>query len=89
MISTNTRLVALVGALMVLLFVLEWSGAGAEGGVLAPVGAHRGRADRARRLVRPAVQITDWIGGVAPSSTLFFFGLIFVFTMLLLHSRCG
>jgi hypothetical protein len=84
MISTNTRLVALVGALLVLLFVLEL------------VRRRRLKEEYSLLWVLTAlilivlavwyqalVQITEWIGGVAPSSTLFFFGLIFVFAMLL------
>ena len=84
MISTNTRLVALVGSLFALLFVLEM------------VRRRRLKEEYSLLWVLTAValivlaawydllvQITDWIGGVAPSSTLFFFGLIFVFAMLL------
>jgi hypothetical protein len=84
MISTNTRLVALVGALFALLFVLEM------------VRRRRLKEEYSLLWVLTAVglivlalwydllvNITDLIGGVAPSSTLFFFGLIFVFAMLL------
>jgi hypothetical protein len=84
MISTNTRLVALVGALFALLFVLEL------------VRRRSLKEEYSLLWVLTAfglivlaiwydllVKITDLIGGVAPSSTLFFFGLIFVFAMLL------
>lgn len=84
MISTNTRLVALVGALFALLFVLEL------------VRRRRLKEEYSLLWVLTAaglivlavwygllVKITNLIGGVAPSSTLFFFGLIFVFAMLL------
>jgi len=84
MITTNTRLVAIAGALLALLFVLEL------------VRRRRLKEEYSLLWVLTAValivlavwydllvEVTDLIGGVAPSSTLFFFGLIFVFVMLL------
>jgi hypothetical protein len=84
MITTNTRLVAIAGALFALLFVLEL------------VRRRRLKEEYSLLWVLTAVglivlatwygllvKITDLIGGVAPSSTLFFFGLIFVFALLL------
>ena len=84
MITTNTRLVAIAGSLLVLLFVLEL------------VRRRRLKEEYSLLWVLTAVglivlatwygllvKITNLIGGVAPSSTLFFFGLIFTFTLLL------
>jgi hypothetical protein len=84
MITTNTRLIAIGGSLVLLLFIIElirrrrlkeeysvlWI---ATALVLLLLSAWYGLL----------VKVTDLIGGVAPSSTLFFFGLLFVVFMLL------
>lgn len=84
MITTHTRLIAVGGSLLLLVFIIElvrrrrlkeeysvlWI---ATGLVLLLLSAWYGLL----------VKVTDLIGGVAPSSTLFFFGLLFVMVMLL------
>jgi hypothetical protein len=84
MITTNTRLIAIGGSLLLLIFIVElirrrrlkeeysvlWI---ATGLVLLVLSAWYSLL----------VKVTDLIGGVAPSSTLFFFGLLFVIFMLL------
>jgi hypothetical protein len=84
MITTNTRLIAIGGSLLLLIFIVElvrrrrlkeeysvlWI---ATGLVLLLLSAWYGLL----------VKVTNLIGGVAPSSTLFFFGLLFVMAMLL------
>jgi hypothetical protein len=84
MITTNTRLIAIGGSLLLLAFIIElirrrrlkeeysvlWI---ATGVVLLLLSAWYDLL----------VKVTDLIGGVAPSSTLFFFGLLFVIFMLL------
>lgn len=84
MITTNTRLVAIGGSLLLLVFIVElvrrrrlkeeysvlWI---ATGLVLLLLSVWYSLL----------VKVTKLIGGVAPSSTLFFFGLLFVMAMLL------
>jgi hypothetical protein len=84
MITTNTRLIAIGGSLLLLVFIVElvrrrrlkeeysvlWITTGL---VLLLLSAWYGLL----------VKVTNLIGGVAPSSTLFFFGLLFVMAMLL------
>lgn len=84
MITTNTRIVAVGGSLILLLFIIEL------------VRRRRLKEEYSVLWVATAivllilsvwydllVEVTELIGGVAPSSTLFFFGLLFVFFMLL------
>jgi hypothetical protein len=84
MIDTRTRLVAVAGSLLLLLFIIEL------------VRRRRLKEEYSFLWIVTALgllvlaawfellqAITDAIGGVAPSSTLFFFGLLFVFLMLL------
>lgn len=84
MISTSTRLVALVLGLALLVFIVEL------------VRRRKLKEEYSVLWIVTAVVmlvlaiwfeatewLTDLIGGVAPSSTLFFFGLLFVFFMLL------
>jgi hypothetical protein len=84
MITTNTRLVSIGGSLLLLVFIVElvrrrrlkeeysvlWI---ATGLVLLLLSVWYSLL----------VKVTKLIGGVAPSSTLFFFGLLFVMAMLL------
>ena len=84
MITTNTRLIAIGGSLVLLVFIVElvrrrrlkeeysvlWI---ATGLALLLLSAWYSLL----------VKVTNLIGGVAPSSTLFFFGLLFVMAMLL------
>jgi hypothetical protein len=84
MITTNTRLIAIGGSLLLLVFIVElvrrrrlkeeysvlWI---ATGLVLLLLSVWYSLL----------VKVTNLIGGVAPSSTLFFFGLLFVMAMLL------
>jgi hypothetical protein len=84
MITTNTRLIAIGGSLVLLVFIIEL------------IRRRRLKEEYSVLWIATAlvllllsawydllVKVTDLIGGVAPSSTLFFFGLLFVIFMLL------
>jgi hypothetical protein len=84
MITTNTRLIAIGGSLLLLIFIVEL------------VRRRRLKEEYSLLWIATAlvllllsawysllVKVTNLIGGVAPSSTLFFFGLLFVMAMLL------
>jgi hypothetical protein len=84
MITTNTRLIAIGGSLLLLVFIIEL------------VRRRRLKEEYSVLWLATAlvllllsawydllIKVTKVIGGVAPSSTLFFFGLLFVMFMLL------